>query len=95
MICVGSRDQHVYALKDGKKIWEFETGGMVTSSPCLGPDDTLYVGSHDKSVYALSRPDQMCSGDAGTVPVDRGDGGELILEDGWILAGDVRLRVSA
>ncbi|SVD00426.1 uncharacterized protein METZ01_LOCUS353280, partial [marine metagenome] len=34
--------------------WEFETGGDVYSSPAIGPDGTVYVGSSDKKLYALS-----------------------------------------
>ena len=35
-------------------LWEFETGGSVFSSPAIGPDATIYVGSSDKKLYALS-----------------------------------------
>ena len=27
------------------KLWEFETGGYVLSSPAIGSDGTVYVGS--------------------------------------------------
>ena len=37
----------------GIKLWEFETGDFVTSSPAIGSDGTVYVGSHDKKVYAI------------------------------------------
>ena len=29
------------------KLWEFETGGLVDSSPAIGSDGTVYVGSGD------------------------------------------------
>jgi hypothetical protein len=35
-------------------LWEFETGGNVKSSPAIGSDGTVYVGSRDKKLYALS-----------------------------------------
>ena len=38
----------------GTPIWEFETGNRVTSSPSIGSDGTIYIGSHDKKVYALN-----------------------------------------
>ena len=38
----------------GVKLWEFETGGEVTSSPAIGADGTVYVGSKDKKIYALN-----------------------------------------
>ena len=40
--------------KIGTPIWEFETGGFVTSSPAIGPDGTVYVGSGDKRLYAIN-----------------------------------------
>jgi len=39
--------------KPGTVLWEFETGGGVGSSPAIGPDGTLYVGSDDKKLYAF------------------------------------------
>ena len=38
----------------GIKLWEFETGGKVTSSPAIGSDGTVYVGSHDNKLYAIN-----------------------------------------
>jgi len=35
------------------KLWEFETGGFVPSSPAIGSDGTVYVGSMDKKLYAI------------------------------------------
>ena len=40
------------AKKPVTPIWEFETGGGV-SSPAIGPDGTVYVGSMDDKLYAL------------------------------------------
>ena len=39
--------------KTGTLLWKFETGGRVVSSPAIGPDGTVYVGSNDKSLYAI------------------------------------------
>lgn len=33
--------------------WRFETGGDVDSSPAVGPDGTVYVGSDDGNCYAV------------------------------------------
>lgn len=44
----------------GNELWRFEVGGSVFSSPALGPDGTLYVGSPGLSsawVYALDPVD--------------------------------------
>ena len=51
----GGRDHHVYCLTpQGKLRWRHRTGDQVDSSPVLGPDGTLYVGSDDKRLYAFS-----------------------------------------
>ena len=40
-------------IKRGTVLWEFETGGGVYSSPAIGSDGTIYVGSRDKKLYAI------------------------------------------
>jgi hypothetical protein len=40
-------------VKIGTPIWEFETEGWVSSSPAIGSDGTVYVGSDDKKLYAI------------------------------------------
>ncbi len=35
------------------KLWEFVTGGNVSSPPAIGSDGTVYVGSVDKKVCAI------------------------------------------
>jgi len=40
-------------MKAGTLLWEFKTGSEVLSSPAIGLDGTVYVGSQDKKVYAL------------------------------------------
>ncbi len=42
------------AQTPGTKIWEFGTGGAVTSSPAIGIDKTIYVGSEDSKLYAVN-----------------------------------------
>lgn len=37
----------------GVKLWEFETGFSVSSSPAIGSDGTVYVGSQDDKLYAI------------------------------------------
>ena len=45
----------VYALtSDGVKKWEFTTEGEIRSTPVVGEDGTIYVGSNDLNVYALN-----------------------------------------
>ena len=38
----------------GVKLWEFKTGSFVISSPAIGPDGTVYIGSADKKLYAIN-----------------------------------------
>ncbi|MDP6034719.1 MAG: PQQ-binding-like beta-propeller repeat protein, partial [Verrucomicrobiota bacterium] len=38
----------------GTVLWEFETGDGVSSSPAIGSDGTVYVGSDDNKLYALN-----------------------------------------
>ena len=40
--------------KPGTVLWEFETGDAVDSSPAIGSDGTVYVGSYDKKLYAIN-----------------------------------------
>jgi outer membrane protein assembly factor BamB/PKD repeat protein len=43
---VGSYDSHLYAIhEDGTQKWAYNTGGQVNSSPAIGSDGTIYVGS--------------------------------------------------
>ena len=39
--------------KHKRFLWEFTTGGGVSSSPAIGSDGTVYVGSHDNNLYAI------------------------------------------
>jgi outer membrane protein assembly factor BamB len=41
------------AKKPVTVLWEFETGHEVSSSPAIGSDGTVYVGSSDKKLYAI------------------------------------------
>ena len=49
--------------------WTLSTGGVLDSSPTIGPDGTIYAGSADQHFYALS-PD-------GTVKWSYRTGGEV------------------
>ena len=40
-------------IKPGTVLWDFETGDAVSSSPAIGSDGTVYVGSLDNKLYAL------------------------------------------
>jgi outer membrane protein assembly factor BamB/Tol biopolymer transport system component len=38
----------------GKLKWSFDTGTMVRSSPLIGSDETIYIGSTDGNLYAVN-----------------------------------------
>jgi len=46
----------VYSQTPGTLKWTFTTGGDVFSSPAIGIDGAIYVGSNDDKLYAL-KPD--------------------------------------
>ena len=51
----GSRSKpKVNPTKHKRFLWEFETGGPVRSSPSIGSDGTVYVGSDDNKLYAIN-----------------------------------------
>jgi len=55
MIIFGSRDHRLYAVSpEGRKQWEFKTGGWVDASPAIAADGTVYFGSWDRKFYAVS-----------------------------------------
>jgi len=90
-IYVGCQDDAVYAVDTatGVKRWEFRTQGDVDSSPAIGADGTVYVGSDDRKLYALGPSGVLrfavttagpirsspALGADGTVYVGSGDGG--------------------
>ena len=41
-------------IKPDNVLWEFETGNLVYSSPAIGSDGTVYVGSLDNKLYAIN-----------------------------------------
>ena len=53
-VFAGSADRHVYAVRpSGEKLWEFDAGDPIHSSPAIGPDGTLYIGTTGGKLYAL------------------------------------------
>ena len=46
--------QSILAQTAGTKKWEFLTGGEITSSPAIGSDGTIYVGSYNSKLYAVN-----------------------------------------
>ncbi len=52
-------DNNLYALNpvDGSLKWKYATGNSIDSSPAIGADGTIYVGSYDNYLYALNPAD--------------------------------------
>lgn len=51
-----NRGRSIYntSLIDGTEKWRFDTGRDILSSPTIGPNGTIYVGSYDNHTYALN-----------------------------------------
>lgn len=49
-----SLSRNAWAQFPGDKLWEFVTGGEIHSAPALADDGTIYFGSRDKKLYALT-----------------------------------------
>jgi len=43
----------VYAVRDGAVQWKFLTDGDITTSPCISPSGTLYVGTGTGALCAV------------------------------------------
>ena len=43
----------IYSPNNGTQKWAFQSGGWINSSPAIGPDGTIYVGSNDNNLYAI------------------------------------------
>jgi len=84
--------------------WRYQTGGTVSSSPAIGADGTVYVGSTDNYLYALNPNGTLkwwywTSGDVSS-PAVAADGTVYVgSEDGWLYAlnpdGTLKWRVLA
>ncbi|MDP7012147.1 MAG: PQQ-binding-like beta-propeller repeat protein [Verrucomicrobiota bacterium] len=80
-------------LKSGTVLWEFKTGSMVYSSPAIGADGTVYVGSSDKKVYALDGKTGAKKWDFKTG--DKVDSSPAIGADGTVYVGSSDNKVYA
>lgn len=52
---IGTNDGAVVAInvETGAVTHSFQTDDTVTSTPCVGPDGSVFVGSHDNNLYKL------------------------------------------
>jgi outer membrane protein assembly factor BamB len=58
-VVIGGGDKKVYLLEatTGRpRVTPYRTGGNVKSSPAIGADGTVYIGSNDGFLYALGGP---------------------------------------
>lgn len=44
----------VFGQIPGTKKWEFMAGAEISSSPAIGTDGTIYVGSWNNNLYAIN-----------------------------------------
>ena len=55
LVVVGTRDGWLHARNPtGTRVWEFKTRGRFDAQPRIEDGDTVYVGSSDGKLYALS-----------------------------------------
>jgi outer membrane protein assembly factor BamB len=54
-VYVGSDDGafYAFALNNGRRLWQFETGGKISISPAAG-GGLIIIGSNDGKLYAFS-----------------------------------------
>ncbi len=45
---------HEIGAEEGSRKWAFETEGGIVSSPAIGSNRTIYVGSNDGNLYAIN-----------------------------------------
>jgi hypothetical protein len=48
-----TRQSRFNGAAEGDLKWKYSTGNCVSSSPAIGLDGTIYVGSDDKNLYAI------------------------------------------
>ena len=48
------QSQYNTSTNKGTLLWNFTTGSYVYSSPAIGPDGTIYIGSDDGNLYAIN-----------------------------------------
>lgn len=92
---VGTKDGEFAAIDSltGKKKWGFKT--TTTASPSVSPDGkAIYIGGRDGRVYALSE-DALEECLARKAAEGGGEVPSVILEDGFVIIGGVRLEVKA
>jgi len=55
-VLIGTQDGVVFGLEahTGAVLWDFTTAGTITGSPIVA-GDTMYVASHDGTLYAVAR----------------------------------------
>ncbi|MCK4447144.1 MAG: PQQ-like beta-propeller repeat protein, partial [Candidatus Marinimicrobia bacterium] len=69
-----SYDNKLYAINpDGTLKWSYQTGYYIYSSPAIGNDGTLYIGSDDGKLYAFQDLDETDP----TVALSSPSGGEV------------------
>jgi len=81
-------DQLQLREKLGTLLWKFETGDQVRTSPAIGSDGIVYVGSMDRKVYAL---DGKSGAEKWEFVTGGGVGSLAIGSDGTVYVGSDKL----
>ncbi|MBN1924691.1 MAG: PQQ-binding-like beta-propeller repeat protein [Prolixibacteraceae bacterium] len=59
IIYIGEGNSILSKDRDGSFNWNYYTDGAVTSTPAIGKNGTIYAGSNDKNIYALTREGEL------------------------------------
>ena len=70
---------HSVSIQKPALKWTFQAQGPITSSPAIGEDGVIYVGSTDKKLYAITRDGRLkwafeTQGEVESSPAIRKDG---------------------
>jgi|SRR5450759_600911 outer membrane protein assembly factor BamB len=92
LLYLPSLDHNLYALQvsDGKQKWATDLGAAINSSPTLGTDGILYVGTLGKEVLAVKTSNGQI---LWRVSTDDGVWGKLVLQNGNLVFGDTSGKI--
>lgn len=70
----------------GGQLWSYTTGGAIYSSPAIGPDGTIYVGSTDGYLHAIHLDGQLRWAFTEPAPYGSFNSSPMVGPDGTIYA---------
>lgn len=96
---MGALAANLAAQTDGSLKWRFSTGGYVVSSPAVGSDGTIYVGTESRRLFAINPNGSLKWAYPSLAiilpPTDWFDASPCVGADGTIYAGNFDGRLYA